>query len=204
MARVDAVVHYDARIAPQLVGDLTLADIHRMNACRAALQQTVRKSARRSAEVHAHRAGRVNFEMIERRLQLVSAAADKLLLRLQFDGGIGRDLRAGLVRDLSRHQNLSGHDGAFGLLAALAQPAFHQQQIQPQLFHVVTVTAPAGDSTRKPKFAVERTFLSVEPWFSGSTQDGESVQPRPPLMASPASTRPREWGRHHISPRQRF
>jgi hypothetical protein len=76
VARVGAIADDDAWIARELLVELPVADVDRVDACRAALEQAVREAARRRTEVRAHEAHRIDLERVERARELHAAARD--------------------------------------------------------------------------------------------------------------------------------
>ena len=76
LAGVRALHRHDARVAAERFGKLSAAHVESVDARRAALQQDVREAAGRGADVERDPARRVDLERIERRRQLVAAAAD--------------------------------------------------------------------------------------------------------------------------------
>jgi len=72
------------------------------------------------------------MELIEGVIELVSTAADESLGARKFHCIRGFDSIAGFAGHLAIDPNLAGHDGTLGLLAALTEPAFHEDLIQPR------------------------------------------------------------------------
>src|ERR1700722_1982120 len=79
--------------------------------CRAALQKAVRKSAGGRAHVETNLGPHIDLPVIERALQLQSAAADiPEILPEQADRCIVGDLRAGFLHFLIIHQHIAGEN----------------------------------------------------------------------------------------------
>ena len=66
----------DARVAPERFGELAATHVESVDARRAALQQDVGEAAGRGTDVEARPSRRVDLERVERRRELVAAAAD--------------------------------------------------------------------------------------------------------------------------------
>ena len=89
--------HHDSRVVAQFPIELAGSDVDRVDAGGAALQETIGESTGGGADIEADFAGDLNAEMIERRLQLQSAASDIAWLLGQLDLRIRCDCVAGLV-----------------------------------------------------------------------------------------------------------
>ena len=74
MARVRALEHDDARVGAQLRVELAVADVDRVHARGAALQQAVGEAAGRRADVEADAARGIEPERVERARELLAAA----------------------------------------------------------------------------------------------------------------------------------
>jgi hypothetical protein len=61
---------------------------------------------------------------------LKSAAAHVAIAREQFEGVVGFNLATGFVGRMAVDAHLTGENGALGLLAAFAKPAFEELLIQ--------------------------------------------------------------------------
>jgi hypothetical protein len=66
------------------------------------------------------------MKMVEGVFQLVAAAADIFIARIEGKTVIGLDGIAGFAGGLGVDADLSGEDGAFGAFAAFAKAAFNQ------------------------------------------------------------------------------
>ena len=106
-----------------------MPDVHGKDFCSARLEQAIGETSGGSAKVNCGQALGGDFKMLQRVVQLVSAATDKL-----FGGGEREliacaDVIAGFASGLAVDQRLAGHDGAFGLLTAFTNAALHQSLI---------------------------------------------------------------------------
>jgi hypothetical protein len=126
MARVGLFHDDDARVVPELPGELPPANVHGKNLRRAVLQQTIGESAGGRAQVERRESGDVQLEMAQGVFQFVAAAADVFLVRVQGELVIRFDGVTGFVRGLGIDADLSGENGAFGAFAAFAKAAFNQ------------------------------------------------------------------------------
>jgi len=71
--RVAPFDHHDAGILPEAPGELAVANIHRVDARRAALKKAVRKASCRGPDVQRDTAGRIDSERVQGRLQFEAA-----------------------------------------------------------------------------------------------------------------------------------
>ena len=126
MARVGLFHDDDARVVPELPGELPPANVHGKNLRRAVLQQTIGESAGGRAQVERRESGDVQLEMAQGVFQFVAATADVFLVRIQGEPVIGFNGVAGFVCGLGIDADLSGENGAFGAFAAFAKAAFNQ------------------------------------------------------------------------------
>src|SRR5690554_303159 len=78
VADVCSLHHNDARVIAKLPGKLPVADVHRMNRRRAALEKTVGKTAGRGANIDAAFAFRVDLEGDESLFEFESPTRDEL------------------------------------------------------------------------------------------------------------------------------
>ena len=131
MAGVDSLVHDHARIVAQLPVELSMADIEGVHAGGSVLQQAIGEAAGGCAEVQADLAGRIDFEMLQRGLQLEAAPANESRAREDFDAaGCGHAL-AGLLRFAVIDQNLAGHDEGLRFFPGIGQTAVQEQEVEP-------------------------------------------------------------------------
>src|SRR5262249_54880237 len=115
---------------PQLPGKLALANVHREHAGRAVLQQAIGKAAGGGAQIQSGEPAHLDLEMAEGVFQFSPAAADVFFAGAQGHFVVRTHRIAGLVRRLLIDLDLASHDGALGLLAALAQALFDKGDVQ--------------------------------------------------------------------------
>ena len=128
-------LHRDhARIVAQRLGELATPDVEGVHANGATLQQHVREAAGRGAHVERRQAGRIDLEGVERRGQLVAAAADVRLGRR--DGH-----RRARIDEIARlavvpggialpHPDLAGQHERLRPAARLDQAALDEQLVE--------------------------------------------------------------------------
>jgi len=121
------------RIVPQPPVQLPVADIDRINPVGAVLQQAVGESAGRGPDVGAHPSGRLQPELLEGRLQLLTTPGDEAGGGDHFDCRVRGHPGRGLQHELSLQPHLAGHDHPLGEGAALDQAARDEQLIEPFL-----------------------------------------------------------------------
>ena len=142
-ARVTFFHHYDSRIIPQPPRELPLSNVHCEHFGGSALQQAIGKTARRCTKVNNRPTRHIHMEVVQGVIEFVSTAADESLGARNFHGIRGFDSITGFAGHLAIDPNLAGHDGALGFLAALAEPAFHEDLIQPRAHRArLTQTTP--------------------------------------------------------------
>ena len=129
-ARVRFLHHDHARVGAKFPRELALADIHGKNFFRAALQQTIRETTRRCAEINRGQASDVQLKMFQRVFEFVSAAADEFIHGVEREFVRGLGIVTGLARGLAIDANLPGENEAFGFFAAVAQAALDESLIE--------------------------------------------------------------------------
>ena len=129
-ARVGFFHHDHAFITSQFPRELALADIHGKNFFRAALQQTIRKTAGGRAEINRREAGDVELKMFQRVFELVTAATHKFLWHIHGKVVSRFGVVTGLARGMAVHTDFPSEDEPLGLLATVAQAAFHEGLIK--------------------------------------------------------------------------
>jgi len=108
MADVRAFDDRNARIFPQLPGQLAVGDIHGEHCSCARLQEAVGEAAGGCPDIQSSHSFYVQRKKIQRPLQLQSAAADVGIFGpLDLDVGVHRHQRGGLV-----HRSIIYPDGA--------------------------------------------------------------------------------------------
>ncbi len=137
-AGVDAFAHDDARVVAQPPIELSVADVERDDARRAALQQDVGEAAGRGADVECQPAGDDDPEHVERVGELDAAAPHvRVIGRHQLDARVRRDRGARLRRDLSVHGHPVREDHRASPLTRRRQPAIDDQHIETHFrFHL--------------------------------------------------------------------
>jgi hypothetical protein len=126
MAGVGLFHDDNAGVVPELPGELPPANVHGKNLGCTVLQQTIGESAGGRAQVERRESGNIQLKMAQGVFQLVAAAADVFLVRVQGKPVIGLDGVAGFVGGLGVDADLSGNNGAFGTFAAFTKAAFNQ------------------------------------------------------------------------------
>ena len=108
---------------------LPVADVERDHAGRPALEQDVAEAARRRPDVDAVPPARIDPQLVERVRELLASSRD--VRRQLLDRELARlvHLRPRFVE--ARHE--TGQHEGLRLRAALRQPAFHQQDVDPLL-----------------------------------------------------------------------
>src|SRR5579863_5170818 len=108
---------------------LTAADIDRIDALCAALEENLGEATRRGADIETDPVGDVDAKMVERGHELDAAARYERMRGLGIDDGAGGDRIRGLADDDAVRADAAGGDGGLGPRAALKQAACHQQAI---------------------------------------------------------------------------
>ena len=114
-------LHDNSRIRPKLPVELSRADIDGIDACGAALQQTIGESAGRRADIEADLASDIDAQNASSaRIKLEAAAADKRQL-FQQSQRLHREARSGPASRafLAVHQNVTGQDQRLRLSAGI-------------------------------------------------------------------------------------
>src|SRR6516162_1577316 len=132
-ARVEALMHHNARIGAQRPGELAASNIHRVNAGRTGLQQAVREAARRRTNVKADLARDVDRKAAKGGSELEAAAADVWRPRPHLDLSIVGDALSGLGRLLPVEDHFTRHNERLRFLARFGQAAVHQQAVEAHL-----------------------------------------------------------------------
>ena len=126
MTRVDPLEHVRAVVVAESRMELPVADVQRDHARRAPLEQAVRESARRRAEVEAASPGRVDAERVERVCELLAAARDEPRRALDGEHHVLPDLLPRLVEP----RNEPREDEGLSLSAALGEPALDEHDVE--------------------------------------------------------------------------
>src|SRR5262249_34981852 len=129
VTRVRALHHHDAFVRPERIGELAVAYVDGVDPARARLEETVRETARRGADVGANHTRHVNTEDIERMAELVAAAAHEARPFFDSNGGVRRDEGRRPEHDLAVDGNLAGEEQCLGLVAAGGKAAADQKRI---------------------------------------------------------------------------
>ena len=108
--------------------------VNRVNFGRAPLQQAIRESAGRSADVECGQSLRRDFEVIKRAFEFRAAPADVGRTRLKRYGRSWLHHDGGFADDLIADSYFAGHDCALRLLAAREEPLLHEEEIQTRPF----------------------------------------------------------------------
>jgi len=106
--------------------------IHRINAPRSMLQQTIRKASGGRAYVEADFPDRIDSKIFERALQLQAATA-RVFSRssADFNARVTGDLRAGFIASLTVYADFSSENHGLRLFARFGEAAFDNQQVEP-------------------------------------------------------------------------
>src|SRR5262249_5855165 len=115
----------DSAVLPQFPIQLPIPDINRDDAGRATLQQTIGKSACRSADVETDSVSRFDSEMVKRRDQFHTAPTDKRQRLLDGQLDVNRNQMSGLVQSLLTAEDLPRKNQRLRLCASVRQPTQH-------------------------------------------------------------------------------
>ena len=135
VAGVGFLEQANARVLAQAKIHLAIAGVDRDHARSAALQKAIGEASGRGAHVEAHQVIHVDAPVIERTLELESAAAYVLqIVAQQTQRGVALNGGSGLFDLLLVHQNFSGKNQRLRAFARRHQAAFHEQFVEAQ-FH---------------------------------------------------------------------
>ncbi len=133
MARIGAFVDGDAPVRTELPGELTVADVDRVDPRRAAVEQHVGEPAGRGADVECHQPGWRKREAVEPVHELQSAARHPgVVLTLERQRRVGGEEVARLVDAPVAAPGETGEDQGGGAASALDQPAFDKELVRPR------------------------------------------------------------------------
>src|SRR5262245_10895151 len=110
VTRVDVLAQFDAVVLSQFPIQLAAPDVDGDDARRAALQEAIGKSARRSADVETDSARHFDPKMVERGGQLQTAPADERHWFADRQLHVNRNQLAGLFQSLSTAEDMTGED----------------------------------------------------------------------------------------------
>src|SRR5262249_14468782 len=137
LARKKSRIHFFdyryARIVSEFPRQLTMADIDRKNFRGATLQQTIRESAGRSANVERDFAAGNDSKVIERAAKFQRATTCELLRLRHGNWRVDLDQLRGLRKNVVPHPYFASHDRALRALAAFKKPALDQHLINSRL-----------------------------------------------------------------------
>ena len=156
IARVHPLMHDDARVLPQLPGELSAPDIDRVHPRRAPCQQHIGKAPGRGTDVKRDKPGRIEREMVERMRELEAAARHPGVVAAG-DGqlGIFGKAHARLVDAPPRRRDEPGEDQRLCLGAAFGKALLDEQLIGPAL-RSHSVIQLSLSSRRKPGSTVQQ------------------------------------------------
>ena len=126
MADVNAVHCNNARIVAQLPRELTIANVNRVNARCATLQETIGETAGGRAQVGANLATGIEVKGIERAFQFQPAAAYVFERRADRNLGIFQDRCARFVHALTVDLDHACQDQRLSALARIGKFALYQ------------------------------------------------------------------------------
>ena len=155
VTRVHLFERFDARILPDLPGQLPVPNIDCHNTRRPMLKQTIGKSTRTRAEINGPQPGGIHREVFKGMLELVTAATDvtvgvQPLNRIAVANGI-----ACLACRMAVDAHLPRHHRPRGLGPRLAESAVHQGLIDAYLHRTEAGLADAGGGVESLKLKVE-------------------------------------------------
>ena len=128
--RIEFFANDDPGIGPDFPIQLTVTDVHRVDAQRAFLQQTIGKTAGRRADIEAGLARRIDLEKIQRAFELQPATAHVSFLFADVDRTVGRDASARLVHALPVDEHGARQNRPLRFLAGWEKSAIDEQVIE--------------------------------------------------------------------------
>jgi len=106
------------RVLLQFPRQLVRCDVHGVHACGAALEQAIRETSRRGADVQANTASRIDPEFLKRAFQLQSAAACVFLQpRVDLNPSVLRNQLSPLLRARPVNLHLARKDHGLRFLS---------------------------------------------------------------------------------------
>jgi len=122
---------HNARVTPDLPGQLTVSNVDGENFCCTLLKKTVGESAGGCAGIAANVPGGINAKIGKSLLQLPSASADiGTGVASDFNFRIRLDFHAGFIGFLIVDIDFAGQNNGLCLASALDKLLFHQKDIQ--------------------------------------------------------------------------
>src|SRR5882724_6650605 len=103
-------MYHHSRIVAKLPVQLARADVYRVNALTASLQEAIREAAGGGPDVQASQPGSGNAEGVQCGGQLHSGAADVRSASGDLDAARDVDAMTGLAGFLALHKDLASHD----------------------------------------------------------------------------------------------
>ena len=155
-ARVDALQHGHAIVAPEALVDLAATDVERGHVRRPCLQEAIGEAARRGPDVEAIQPCRVDPERGQRGGELVAAARDVRRPLIDLERGALRNRGARLRDDAAVDAHAPGHHERLGTAAGLGEPALVEQLIESRHGVIVGHGCPV-----RPRRASGRLFRHV-------------------------------------------
>ena len=131
---VDPLHRHDTRVVSEALRELAIADVDRVDPGRAPLEQDVREATGGSAHVNGDTAHGIHAERVERREQLVRAAADPLAATRDLDRDVDRHEVAALpvaARAVAlAHPHLARKHERLGAGTCLREAALHEELVE--------------------------------------------------------------------------
>ncbi len=116
-------------VVPQLVRELAVANVDRVDANGPALEQAVGEAAGRGAHIERDQAIDVDAEDVERVLQLLAAATDVPMRPDELHDGIPRHARGLPHVRFAVNEHIAGQDGRLRLFAAFGQSSADHEHV---------------------------------------------------------------------------
>src|SRR5690606_916871 len=129
--RVGTFHRNDTRIAPQPLMQLSVADIDRVDALRAALKQAVREATGRRSEIGGNPPCRIELERVQRTRELhASPRYERMIGPAHFEWCIGPELLARFVDAPVTGEDLSRENEGLRASTGLHQSSLDEQNIR--------------------------------------------------------------------------
>jgi hypothetical protein len=113
------------------------SDVDRDDLSGAILEQAIRESPGRGAEVCADHPGYAELERLERSLELLTPSRNEARLLQEFDGCPWPVLAGRLQRHLAFDPDTAGHDQPLRLRPAFSESSLDEQDIDSLFFHLI-------------------------------------------------------------------
>jgi hypothetical protein len=130
-------MNFDSAVAADFPSELMVSDIDCNHFFSPPLQQAIGETSSGGPDIQTDQIGRIDYEMVQRRFQLITSAPDVLFLGDDSNHRVGSHECPGLVYHVLLDQDLTRQNRSLGTLPRTEEPMIYEKFVDPDPLRLI-------------------------------------------------------------------